>query len=41
MDISLAILGTEIEREGGRKMLGICLLFTHTTSLFYVLGFVE
>lgn len=26
MDISLAILGIEVGREGERKMLGICLL---------------
>lgn len=26
MVITLAILGIEIEREGGRKMLGTCLL---------------
>lgn len=42
MDISLAILGIEIEREGGRKMLGTCSLVhihIHTQVSFMVFVF--
>lgn len=41
MDISLAILGIEIGRKGGRKMLGICLLVycSHIQQVSFMGGF--